>query len=110
MSDPKKPYSFLTLLKLYLRGMLDPQSLNAHLLENLVDVAETQQAHTVLMEMMSEAIGELDQDIEVIAHYLHLSRPSQLKRDGDNLRPDQNGSTGRTDEPSDDEDANDDED
>jgi hypothetical protein len=103
MSDPKKPYSFLTLLKLYLRGMLDQQSLHAHMLENLVDVVETQQAHTALMEMMSEAIGELDQDIEVIAHYLHLTRPSQLKRDGDELRPDHNGSTGAPDEPADDE-------
>jgi hypothetical protein len=64
------------------------------LLENLVDHAETQQAHTVLMELMSEAIGELDQDIEVIARYLHLTRPSQAKREGDELRPDQNGSTG----------------
>jgi hypothetical protein len=65
-------------------------------------VVEAQQAHTALMEMMSEAIGELDQDIEAIAHYLHLTRPSQAKRAGDELKPDQNGSAGGADEPPDD--------
>jgi hypothetical protein len=93
MSNPEKPYSFLTLLRMYLRGMLDQKSLNTYLLENLVDVAETQGAHGVLMEMMAETIGELDQDIEAIAHYQHLTRPSHAKR-ADDLPGDQNGSTG----------------
>jgi hypothetical protein len=92
--NSERPYSFVTLLKLYRRGLIDQQALNIHLLENLIDLAETQQAHTVLIEMMSEAIGGLDQDLDAQAHYLHLARPSQAKRDGDDWNPDQNGTTG----------------
>jgi hypothetical protein len=100
MSNPEQPTSFATLLKLYLRGLLDQQRLLTEMLENLVELAETQQAHSVLIEMTSEAIGSLDEDIEMIARYLHIKRPSQAKRD-DDLKPYQNGSTGG-EEPSDD--------
>jgi hypothetical protein len=96
MSDPKQPTSFATLLKLYLRGLLDQQRLLTDMLENLVELAETQQAHSVLIEMTSEAIGSLDEDIEMIARYLHIKRPSQAKRgaDADDGWPGQNGAMG----------------
>jgi hypothetical protein len=103
MSDPKQPTSFATLLKLYLRGLLDQQRLLTDMLENLVELAETQQAHSVLIEMTSEAIGSLDEDIEMIARYLHIKRPSQARRDGDadDGWPGQNGAAGDGNQPSD---------
>ena len=96
--NPEKPASFATLLKLYLRGLIDLAALITPLLENLVELAERQEAHSVLIEMTAEAYSELDQDIELLARYLHLTRPSRSKRAGDDLNPDQNGATG-TDSP-----------
>jgi hypothetical protein len=81
------------LFRYYRRGMLDQDSLHTQILLTLIDLAVTQQAHTSLLELTAEDLSKLDLDVETIARYLHLIRPSQARRD-QGLRADQNGATG----------------
>jgi hypothetical protein len=72
-----QPLSPDELFRQYQRGMLDQNTLFSQILQNLIDVKETQQAHGLLLELMSEELSGLGLDVETIANLLRLVRPSQ---------------------------------
>jgi hypothetical protein len=65
------------LFRHYQRGMLDPHSLNTQILLHLIEQAEVQRALMEMLAVSAEDTSKLSLDIEVIASYLHLPRPSQ---------------------------------
>jgi hypothetical protein len=69
------------LFRRYQRGMLDQHSLFSQILLNMIDLAETQQAHSVLLEAMSETLTGLSQDIATLYDLLRMRRPSQAEAD-----------------------------
>ena len=70
------------LFRYYQRGMLDDHSLHTQILLRLIELAEMQQAHGVLLQLAAEEIDGLDLDVATIARYLHLIRPSQRRAQG----------------------------
>jgi hypothetical protein len=75
------------LFRYYRRGMLDQDSLVNQILLRLIELAETQQAHSVLLEMIGEELSGLGLDVALIADMLRLVRPSQAGRD--EVKPDE---------------------
>jgi hypothetical protein len=69
------------LFRYYQRGMLDQDSLVNQVLLRLIELAETQQAHSVLLEVMGEELSGLGRDVALIADMLRLVRPSQGEAD-----------------------------
>jgi hypothetical protein len=69
------------LFRYYQRGMLDQDSLVTQILLRLIELAETQQAHSVLLELMGEELHGLGLDVALIADMLRLVRPSQVEQD-----------------------------
>jgi hypothetical protein len=81
------------LFRYYQRGMLDQHTLHTQILLRLIELTEMQQAHGVLLGLATEEVDGLDLDVAAIARYLHMTRPSQVKRDEAGFGG-QNGSTG----------------
>ena len=69
------------LFRYYQRGMLDQDSLVNQILLRLIELAETQQAHSVLLELIGEELKGLGLDVGLIADMLRLVRPSQSEAD-----------------------------
>jgi hypothetical protein len=86
-----QPFSPDELFRQFHRGMLDHNTLISQILLNLIDLAETQKAHGLLLEMITQELDGLAQDIEAIANLLRMRRPSQTD-------PTDDGDTGSDDE------------
>jgi hypothetical protein len=78
-----QPLSPNELFRRYQRGMLDQHTLFSQILLNMIELSETQQAHSVLLEAMSEALSELGEDIAAVYDLLRMRRPSQAKSAAD---------------------------
>jgi hypothetical protein len=102
---PEQPYKPDELFRYYKQGMLDPDTLMTQILLNLIELYEVQQAHSALIEMMSEEISNLSRDIEALSRRTGTPRPSRMGR-ADDQTGDQNGTTG-PDQGHDDEDDDD---
>jgi hypothetical protein len=72
-----QPFSPDELFRQFQRGMLDHHTLISQILLNLIDLAETQKAHGLLLEMIIKELDGLAQDIEAMANLLRMRRPSQ---------------------------------
>jgi hypothetical protein len=76
-----QPYSPDELFRQFQRGALDYHTLISQILLNMIDLSETQQAHSVLLEAMSAALSDLGEDIAAIYDLLRMRRPSQADSD-----------------------------
>jgi hypothetical protein len=78
-----QPFSPDELFRQFQRGMLDHHTLISQILLNLIDLSETQKAHGLLLEMITQELDGLAQDIEAIANLLRMRRPSQTESTDD---------------------------
>jgi hypothetical protein len=94
MMTHNQPLSPDELFRRYQRGMLDQHSLISQILLNMIDLAETQQAHRVLLDAISETLSDLSEDIATLYDLLRMRRPSQAGADEDSAEDDTAASTG----------------